>query len=74
MLAEWKILCFLLKSHLSLGVFSKKKLQVSSQYREAIENVNIDEILLKFAEDKGTGRERPGMKILIFLDFVNERQ
>uniref|UniRef100_A0A914VW21 F-BAR domain-containing protein n=1 Tax=Plectus sambesii TaxID=2011161 RepID=A0A914VW21_9BILA len=42
--------------------------QVSSQFRETVENLAIDDILLQFAEEKGTGRERPDFAIFEEVD------
>jgi hypothetical protein len=34
--------------------------QVSSQFRETVDQLNVDDMLLKFAQEKSTGRDRPG--------------
>lgn len=34
--------------------------QVHEEFKQNIENVSVDQLLRKFAESKGTGRERPG--------------
>lgn len=36
------------------------KFKVYSKYREAMDNMDIDSIMKKFIESKGTGRDRPG--------------
>lgn len=34
--------------------------QVHEEFKQNVENVTVDMLLRKFAESKGTGREKPG--------------
>lgn len=35
-------------------------MQVHEEFKQNIENVSVEMLLRKFAESKGTGREKPG--------------
>ncbi|VDM44351.1 unnamed protein product [Toxocara canis] len=43
--------------------------QVYSQYRESIEQIDISEIMMKFIEAKGTGKDRPEFAVFEELDL-----
>lgn len=45
-------------------------LQLFGQLRESLQEYNIDEILLKFVKEKGTGREPPGNFNLFSLIII----
>lgn len=34
--------------------------QVHEEFKQNVENIGIDNLIQKFAEQKGTGKERPG--------------
>lgn len=38
-------------------------LQVHEEFKQNVENIGIDNLIQKFAEQKGTGKERPGRVI-----------
>lgn len=38
-------------------------LQVHEEFKQNVENIGIDNLIQKFAEQKGTGKERPGQGI-----------
>ena len=43
-------------------------LQVHEEFKQNVENIGIDNLVQKFAEQKGTGKERPGT---IFFTTMN---
>lgn len=40
--------------------FFSRLLQVHEEFKQNVENIGIDNLIQKFAEQKGTGKERPG--------------
>ncbi|XP_033615278.1 F-BAR domain only protein 1 [Fukomys damarensis] len=42
--------------------------QVHEEFKQNIENVSVDQLLRKFAESKGTGREKPARAAVDFLE------
>lgn len=38
-------------------------LQVHEEFKQNVENIGIDNLIQKFAEQKGTGKEKPGQVI-----------
>ena len=45
-----------------------RSLQVHEEFKQNVENIGTETLLRRFAESKGTGRERPGT-----LDFEEYR-
>lgn len=41
--------------------------QVTTDYRQSIERMDIDDIMVKFVEERGTGRERPGDQLAYWI-------
>lgn len=46
-----------------IGPFIPSLLQVHEEFKQNVENIGIDNLIQKFAEQKGTGKERPGRVI-----------
>ncbi|VDD91389.1 unnamed protein product [Enterobius vermicularis] len=48
------------------------KVEVYSKYREAMDNMDIDSIMKKFIESKGTGRDRPEIALFEEIDCLGD--
>lgn len=53
-----RLFSFLIFSSSSIPLFSTP--QVHEEFKQNVENIGIDNLIQKFAEQKGTGKDKPG--------------
>lgn len=53
-----RLFSFSYLSSSSIPLFSA--LQVHEEFKQNVENIGIDNLIQKFAEQKGTGKDKPG--------------